>query len=132
MIDRTDIPNDVGRSLSRAVDLDRTGGGSIRGMGRLTTEALWWDAGGRPRTHAPSARKIPPASDRPRAFDAALAERSGNREPTVRRSIALGEPPPASSMATASIANHREGPRLDARVTPERRRPAIARPRGAA
>ena len=64
-----------------------------QGVGWLSSEELWWDAEGRLRTHAPSTYKIPLASDRPRVFNTALAEWSENREATIRRSKAVGEPP---------------------------------------
>ena len=127
-VDRTDILHDVGRSLNPAVDKGQVEGGFIQGMGWLTTEELWWDDKGRLRTHAPSTYKIPLASDRPAIFNVKLAEWSVNREPTIRRSKAVGEPPfmlgvsvlEALSMAVASVADYRECPRLDAPATPER------------
>jgi xanthine dehydrogenase large subunit len=104
-------------------------------MGWLTTEELWWDAKGRLRTHAPSTYKIPLASDRPRVFNVRLAEWSVNREETIRRSKAVGEPPfmlgisvlEAISMAAASVAGYAVPPRLDAPATPERVLMAIER-----
>jgi xanthine dehydrogenase large subunit len=127
-VDRTDILHDVGRSLNPAIDLGQVEGGFVQGMGWLTTEELWWDADGRLRTHAPSTYKIPLASDRPRVFNVALADWSENREMTIRRSKAVGEPPlilaisvvEAVSMAVASVADYRVCPRLDTPVTPER------------
>jgi xanthine dehydrogenase large subunit len=96
-------------------------------MGWLTTEELWWDKEGRLRTHAPSTYKIPLASDRPREFNVRLADWSENREQTIKRSKAVGEPPfmlgisvfEALSMAVASVADYQECPRLDAPATPE-------------
>jgi xanthine dehydrogenase large subunit len=122
-----DILHDVGRSLNPAVDLGQIEGGFIQGMGWLTTEELWWDAQGRLRTHAPSTYKIPCASDRPARFTMALFE-GPNREATIYRSKAVGEPPlmlatsvlMALSDAIASVAGHRLCPRLDAPATPER------------
>jgi xanthine dehydrogenase large subunit len=127
-VDRTDILHDVGRSLNPAVDRGQIEGGFIQGMGWLTTEELWWDDKGRLRTHAPSTYKIPLASDRPAVFNVKLADWSVNKEPTIRRSKAVGEPPfmlavsvlEALSMAVASVADYRECPRLDAPATPER------------
>ena len=92
-VDRTDILHDVGRSLNPAVDKGQVEGGFVQGMGWLTTEELWWDDKGRLRTHAPSTYKIPLASDRPAIFNVKLAEWSVNKEPTIRRSKAVGEPP---------------------------------------
>jgi xanthine dehydrogenase large subunit len=97
-------------------------------MGWLTTEELWWDDAGRLRTHAPSTYKIPLASDRPRVFNVELADWSENREMTIKRSKAVGEPPfilggavlEALSMAVASVADYKVCPRLDTPATPER------------
>ena len=138
-VDRVDILHDVGRSLNPAVDIGQIEGGFVQGMGWLTTEELWWDAEGRLRTHAPSTYKIPLASDRPPVFNVRLADWSVNREPTIRRSKAVGEPPfmlaasvlEALSMAVASTAGYRSCPRLDAPATPERILMAIERLRGA-
>jgi len=134
-VDRVDILHDAGRSLNPAIDLGQVEGGFVQGMGWLTTEELWWDAQGRLRTHAPSTYKIPLASDRPRVFNVALADWSENREMTIRRSKAVGEPPlmlaisvlEALSMAVASVADYRVCPRLDAPATPERVLMAVER-----
>ena len=135
MVERTDILHETGRSLNRAIDLGQVEGGFIQGMGWLTTEELWWDEKGRLRTHAPSTYKIPLASDRPKIFNVTLADWSENREPTVHRSKAVGEPPfmlamsvlHALSDAVASVADHRICPRLDAPATPERVLMAVER-----
>jgi xanthine dehydrogenase large subunit len=68
------------------------------------------------------------ASDIPHQFNVALADWSHNRELTIKRSKAVGEPPfmlgisvfEALSMAVASLADYRQCPRLDAPATPER------------
>lgn len=134
---RSDVLHDVGRSLNPALDKGQVEGAFIQGMGWLTTEELWWDEGGRLRTHAPSTYKIPLASDRPRIFNVDLADWSENRERTIKRSKAVGEPPfmlgisvfEALSMAVASVADYRECPRLDAPATPERVLMAVERMR---
>lgn len=138
-VDRTDILHDVGRSLNPAVDKGQVEGAFVQGMGWLTTEELWWDKEGRLRTHAPSTYKIPVASDRPGVFNVSLATWSENRERSIRRSKAVGEPPfmlavsvlEALSMAVASVADYRECPRLDSPATPERVLAAIGRLEGA-
>ena len=125
---RTDILQDVGRSVNRAIDIGQIEGGFIQGMGWLTSEELVWDTDGRLRTHAPSTYKIPLASDVPRVFNVGIAEWSENEAPTVLRSKAVGEPPillansvfEALGMAVASVADYRLAPRLDAPATPER------------
>jgi xanthine dehydrogenase large subunit len=127
-VERTDILHDAGRSLNPVLDKGQVEGAFIQGMGWLTTEELWWDKAGHLRTHAPSTYKIPLASDRPRVFNVNLADWSENRELTIKRSKAVGEPPfmlgvsvfEALSMAVASVADYRECPRLDAPATPER------------
>ena len=134
-VERTDILHDVGRSLNPILDKGQVEGAFIQGMGWLTTEELWWDEAGRLRTHAPSTYKIPLASDRPRVFNVNLADWSENREMTIKRSKAVGEPPfilgisvfEALSMAVASVANYRECPRLEAPATPERVLMAVER-----
>ena len=135
MIDRVDILHDVGRSLNPALDKGQVEGAFVQGMGWLTTEELWWDGKGRLRTHAPSTYKIPLASDRPKIFNTRLADWSENREETIGRSKAVGEPPfmlaisvlEALSMAVASVADYRVCPRLDAPATPERVLMAVER-----
>jgi len=137
-VDRVDILHDVGKSLNPALDKGQVEGAFIQGMGWVTTEELWWDAQGRLRTHAPSTYKIPLASDRPRVFNVKLATWSENKERTIKRSKAVGEPPfmlgvsvlEALSMAVASVADYRECPRLDSPATPERVLMAVERLQG--
>lgn len=127
-VDRVDILHDVGKSLNPAIDIGQVEGGFIQGMGWLTTEELVWDGKGQLRTHAPSTYKIPLAADIPPVFNVKLAEWSVNREPTIGRSKAVGEPPlmlamsvvEALGMAVASVADYRIAPQLDTPVTPER------------
>ncbi len=125
---RVDILHDAGRSLNPAIDLGQVEGGFIQGMGWLTSEELWFDEKGRLRTHAPSTYKIPTCSDRPADFRMALLADAPNREDTIHRSKAVGEPPlmlaisafRAISDAIASLADYRLMPNLDAPATPER------------
>jgi xanthine dehydrogenase large subunit len=127
-VTRVDILHDCGRSLNPAVDAGQIEGGFIQGMGWLTTEELVFDDLGRLRTHAPSTYKIPAAGDRPDAFNLALWEAGENREATIHRSKAVGEPPlmlaisvfSALTDAVASVAGHQVLPDLDAPATPER------------
>jgi len=137
-VDRTDILHDVGKSLNPILDIGQVEGAFIQGMGWLTTEELWWDDKGQLRTHAPSTYKIPLASDRPRIFNTKLATWSENKEHTIKRSKAVGEPPfmlgisvfEALSHAVASVANYETCPRLDAPATPERVLMAVERLKG--
>jgi xanthine dehydrogenase large subunit len=125
---RVDILHDVGSSLNPAIDLGQIEGGFIQGMGWLTSEELWWDDKGRLRTHAPSTYKIPACSDRPADFRIKLVDGRPNREETIYRSKAVGEPPlmlaisvfRALSDAVASLADYRVLPDLDTPATPER------------
>lgn len=128
IIERADVLHDVGRSLNPAIDKGQVEGAFVQGTGWLTTEELWWDAKGLLRTHAPSTYKIPLASDRPKVFNVKLADWSANREHTIKRSKAVGEPPfmlgisvfQALNMAVASFNGYLENPRIDAPATPER------------
>jgi xanthine dehydrogenase large subunit len=139
-VERVDILHEAGNSLNPAIDRGQIEGGFIQGMGWLTTEELWWDADGRLRTHAPSTYKIPLLSDIPRVFNVRIAEGVTNREPTVHRSKAVGEPPfmlaisvlHALSDAIASVADYRACPCLDAPATPERVLAAVTRLGGSA
>jgi xanthine dehydrogenase large subunit len=124
---RVDVLHDCGDSLNPAVDRGQVEGGFVQGMGWLTTEELWWDAQGRLRTHAPSTYKIPTSSDVPEDFRVAL-RCAPNREATIHRSKAVGEPPLMLALsvfhalrdAVAAVGDHRLSPRLDAPATPER------------
>ncbi|MDK8875121.1 xanthine dehydrogenase molybdopterin binding subunit [Paracoccus sp. SSJ] len=135
VIERADVLHDVGRSLNPALDKGQVEGAFVQGTGWLTSEELWWDDKGRLRTHAPSTYKIPLASDRPKVFNVDLADWSVNREATIKRSKAVGEPPfmlgisvfQALNMAVASFNGYAENPRIDAPATPERVLMAIER-----
>jgi xanthine dehydrogenase large subunit len=91
-LERVDILHDAGRSLNPAIDIGQIEGGFVQGMGWLTCEELVFDADGRLLTHAPSTYKIPCASDVPADFRVALFD-GANREETIYRSKAVGEPP---------------------------------------
>jgi xanthine dehydrogenase large subunit len=125
-VERVDILHDVGRSLNPALDIGQVEGGFVQGMGWLTTEELVFDEQGRLRTHAPSTYKIPCASDVPADFRVKLFESRGNKEDTIYRSKAVGEPPLmlGISVWTAifdAVASLKPGaiPQLDAPATPE-------------
>ncbi|MBG1232631.1 xanthine dehydrogenase molybdopterin binding subunit [Aestuariivirga litoralis] len=92
-VTKVDILQDVGRSLNPALDIGQIEGGFVQGMGWLTTEELVFDAEGRLRTHAPSTYKIPCASDVPEHFKVVLYQSKGNKEDSIYRSKAVGEPP---------------------------------------
>ncbi len=125
-VDRVDILHDVGKSLNPAIDIGQIEGGFVQGMGWLTTEELVWDSAGRLATHAPSTYKIPTASDVPADFRVALFESGGNREDSIFRSKAVGEPPlmlaiSVFSAITDAILSLKPAvfPHLDAPATPE-------------
>ncbi len=124
-LDRVDILHDAGRSLNPAIDIGQIEGGFVQGMGWLTTEELVFDAKGRLATHAPSTYKIPVASDVPQDFRVRLFT-SANRQPTIYRSKAVGEPPLMLANAVfCAIADAVRAARgdglapLDAPATPE-------------
>ena len=125
-VDRVDILHDVGKSLNPAVDLGQIEGAFVQGMGWLTTEELVFDDKGHLRTHAPSTYKIPCASDVPEDFRVKLYESKGNREDTIYRSKAVGEPPLMLGISVwaaiyDAVASLKPGhiPPLDAPATPE-------------
>jgi xanthine dehydrogenase large subunit len=133
-ITRFDALHDVGRSLNEAIDLGQIEGGIIQGIGWLTSEELWFDPAGMLKTHAPSTYKIPVASDLPRDWRIRIMQGVENREDTVFRAKAVGEPPLmlanaaffAIKDAIAAAVGHRVAPKLDAPATPERVLLAIA------
>ena len=96
-------------------------------MGWLTSEELVWDESGRLSTHAPSTYKIPVCSDWPKEFNVELVDWSENREETIYRSKAVGEPPlmlgisvfHAIKDAVESNADHKVSSKLNAPATPE-------------
>jgi xanthine dehydrogenase large subunit len=90
---RVDILHDCGRSLNPAIDMGQIEGGFIQGVGWLTSEELWWNPAGELKTHAPSTYKIPVCSDVPADFRVEILESGKNREDTIFRSKAVGEPP---------------------------------------
>ncbi len=125
-LDRVDILHDVGRSINPALDRGQIEGGFVQGMGWLTSEELVFDAAGRLTTHAPSTYKIPAASDVPADFRVDLHQ-DPNREATIYRSKAVGEPPLLLGVSVYSAildALHSIAPGvpvpLDAPATPER------------
>jgi xanthine dehydrogenase large subunit len=124
-VERVDIVHDVGRSLNPAVDKGQIEGGFVQGMGWLTTEELVFHPDGRFLSHAPSTYKIPCSSDVPEHFEIALWD-GANREDTIYRSKAVGEPPlmlAISVFAAIADAIHGLNPGkpvpLDAPATPE-------------
>jgi xanthine dehydrogenase large subunit len=125
---RAELVQDCGRSLNPAIDLGQIEGAFVQGMGCPTTEELWWDSDGRLRTHGPSTYKIPGSRDVPRIFNARILADAPNREATIFRSKAIGEPPLMLAIsvwlairdAIASLADHAFAPCLDAPATPER------------
>ncbi len=123
---RADLLHDAGNSINPAIDIGQIEGAFIQGMGWLTCEELWWNADGRLMTHAPSTYKIPAVNDCPADFRVALYGNS-NREDTIFRSKAVGEPPLLLAFsvffairdAIASVANYCRNPPLNAPATPE-------------
>lgn len=132
-VTRVDILHDVGTSLNPAIDIGQIEGGFVQGMGWLTTEELVFDDKGRLSTHAPSTYKIPTCSDVPADFRVALYKSAGNKEKTIYRSKAVGEPPVMLATAvfsaiTHAIASTNKGvvPKLNAPATPEAIMKAVA------
>lgn len=134
---RADVLHDAGRSLNPALDIGQVEGAFIQGMGWLTMEELVWHPldgshkAGMLMTHAPSTYKVPTANDTPEIFNVHLwggGTDQPNREDTIGRSKAVGEPPlllPFSVFyairdAVSAVGNHQVDPPLDAPATSER------------
>ena len=111
--------------MNPSIDIGQIEGGFVQGAGWLTTEELIWDTKGRLRTHAPSTYKIPACSDRPDIFNVSLYD-GQNREDTIYRSKAVGEPPfmlgisALMALSDAISACGDNYPSLDAPATAER------------
>jgi xanthine dehydrogenase large subunit len=137
---RVDILHDCGKSLNPAIDMGQIEGGFVQGTGWLTSEELWWNSEGELKTHAPSTYKIPTCSDLPVDFRVEMLESAANRENTIHRSKAVGEPPLMLSLsvfhairdAIASVGDYRTIPQMTAPATPEAVLMAIEAVRGEA
>ena len=122
---RVDIVHDCGDSLNPAVDLGQVEGGFVQGAGWLTAEELWWNDAGELQTHAPSTYKIPTCSDLAPDFNVTLLENAANREDTIYRSKAVGEPPLMLAISVlhairdAIATDSNPLPALDTPATPE-------------
>jgi xanthine dehydrogenase large subunit len=122
-----DILHDVGASLNPAIDRGQVEGGFVQGWGWLAMEELWWNDKGELRTHAPSTYKIPTAHDVPSRFRIDFFDEP-NREETIYRSKAVGEPPFMLALsafhalrdAVAGVADRTIALQLDAPATDER------------
>ena len=122
---RVDILHDCGDSLNPAMDLGQVEGGFVQGAGWLTSEELCWNDAGEITTHAPSTYKIPTCSDLAVDFRVKLLQNARNREATVYRSKAVGEPPFMLGISVfhairdAIATDARHAPVLEAPATPE-------------
>ncbi len=131
---RADVLHDAGASLNPAIDKGQIEGGYVQGAGWLTTEELVWDDKGMLKTHAPSTYKIPACSDAPDVFNVDLWD-GRNREETIYRSKAVGEPPfmlgisAFLALSDACAACGPNYPALNAPATPEECLAAIGRTR---
>ena len=123
---RVDILHDVGESLNPAIDRGQVEGGFLQGAGWLTSEELWWNEKAELKTHAPSTYKIPTARDWPEQATVKFFA-APNREETIYRSKAVGEPPLMLAMsvffairdACSTYGAGREPAQLSAPATPE-------------
>jgi xanthine dehydrogenase large subunit len=122
---RVDILHDCGDSLNPAIDIGQVEGGYVQGVGWLTSEELWWNDRGELGTHAPSTYKIPTCSDLASDFRVQLLSDVANREKTIYRSKAVGEPPLMLALSAfhairdAIAGDDACAPDLEAPATPE-------------
>lgn len=122
-----DILHDVGASLNPAIDRGQVEGGFLQGWGWLAMEELVWNGKGELRTYAPSTYKIPTSRDWPTRARVDFWP-APNREDTIHRSKAVGEPPLMLALAgfhalrdaVSSLSDYRYAPDLDAPATDER------------
>jgi xanthine dehydrogenase large subunit len=105
-IRQVDILYDAGKSLNPVIDIGQIEGGFIQGAGWLTSEQLYWDKEGHLQTHAPSTYKIPTCGDMPAIFNVDIWKNGRNREKTIHRSKAVGEPPLMLAVSVHSAINH--------------------------
>ncbi|MEI8633032.1 molybdopterin-dependent oxidoreductase [Vibrio sp. PP-XX7] len=125
-VTQVDILHDVGDSLNAKIDIGQIEGGFVQGMGWLTCEELSWDEKGRITTRSPANYKIPTSADIPEKLTVKLFDQ-GNREESVYRSKAVGEPPfmlgisvwCALKDACAALCDYQFSPPLGVPATPE-------------
>jgi len=130
---RVDILHDVGCSINTAIDRGQIEGAFTQGVGWLTSEELFFDEHGHLLTLGPSTYKIPTANSVAEQLNLEIWHGEGNKEPTVMRSKAVGEPPfmlaisvfSALAAAVSAASNERSKLTLDAPATPERLRRAL-------
>jgi xanthine dehydrogenase large subunit len=122
---RVDILHDCGDSLNPAIDRGQIEGGYVQGVGWLTSEELWWNDRGELGTHSPSTYKIPTCSDLAPDFRVEMMQSNPNKEDTIYRSKAVGEPPLMLALSAfhairgAISSDERRAPDLQAPATPE-------------
>ena len=92
-VTRVDILHDVGRSLNPAIDIGQIEGGFVQGMGWLTTEELVFDGEGRLLHPCALDLQDPGRVRRAGGFPRRACSTDANREDTIYRSKAVGEPP---------------------------------------
>lgn len=91
-LDAINIVHDVGRSLNKKVDLGQIEGGTIQGIGWLTTEELLYGEKGELKSKTLSTYKIPDIKFVPDEFNVEFLEDADNPH-AVLKSKAVGEPP---------------------------------------
>lgn len=121
---RTDILYDAGKSVNPAIDIGQIEGGFVQGAGWLTSEELCWDAQGHLSTHAPSTYKIPTCGDMPETFNVEIWQKGRNREKTIHRSKAVGEPPLMLAISVHSAINQAIAGKLGGQSLPSLNTPA--------
>jgi xanthine dehydrogenase large subunit len=89
---RSDILMDLGRPVSKSLDLGQISGAFVQGLGWLTIENLFYSKEGRLLSVGPSTYKIPSIHDIPRDFNIDLLENLNNKS-NLRGTKAVGEPP---------------------------------------
>jgi xanthine dehydrogenase large subunit len=91
-IRRTDIIQDVGKSINPAIDIGQIEGAFIQGVGWCTIEECKYDTSGNLLNASPDTYKIPVITDIPDIFNVSLLENADNPL-AIHGSKAVGEPP---------------------------------------
>ena len=103
-----DILHDVGTSLNPAIDRGQIEGGFMQGWGWLAMEELWWNDKGELRDARAVDVQDPDRARRARRTFASTSSAEPNREDTIYRSKAVGEPPLMLALSALPCAARRD------------------------
>lgn len=118
--------HDFGNSMNTSVDFGQIEGGIVQGVGWMTMEEIFYDAGGRLRSNALSTYKIPDIYSVPREIEILPLE-TERENLAIFNSKAVGEPPLMYGIGAyfaireaVKAFNEENTPVFDAPFTPEK------------